>query len=164
MKLDPAMLEREIQSLIAAYPELADDEELRASMVEGSTEAFDVLARCVANEAEAKAMSTALAARMDDLKIRVSRFEKRREAMRDLIFRVMSAADLRKAELPEATLSIRPGTAKVIVSNEDDLPDDFFRVTRSVDKAAIRDALKAGKFVPGAEMSNGEDTLSIRVL
>jgi hypothetical protein len=164
MKLDPAMLEREIQSLIAAYPELADDEDLRASMVEGSTEAFDVLARCVAQEAEAKAMSAALAARMDDIKIRVSRFEKRREAMRDLIFRVMSAADLRKAELPEATLSIRPGTAKVIVSNEDDLPDDFFRVTRSVDKAAIRDALKAGKFVPGAELSNGEPSLSIRVL
>jgi hypothetical protein len=164
MKLDPAMLEREIQSLIAAYPELADDEELRASMVEGSTEAFDVLARCVAQEAEAKAMSTALAARMDDIKIRVSRFEKRREAMRDLIFRVMSAANLRKAELPEATLSIRPGTAKVIVSNEDDLPDDFFRVTRSVDKAAIRDAIKAGKFVPGAELSNGEPSLSIRVL
>ena len=164
MKIDPAVLEHEIQALIAAYPELAEDEELRASMVEGSTEAFDVLARCVAHEAEAKAMSTALAARMDDLKIRVSRFEKRREAMRDLIFRVMNAADLRKAELPEATLSIRPGTAKVIVSSEDELPDDYFRVTRSVDKAAIRDALKAGKFVPGAELSNGEDTLSIRVL
>lgn len=164
MKIDPAILEREIQSLIAAYPELAEDEELRASMVEGSTEAFDVLARCVAHEAEAKAMSTALASRMDDLKIRVSRFEKRRDAMRDLIFRIMSAADLRKAELPEATLSIRPGVAKVIVENEGDLPDDFWRVTRSVDKAAIRDALKAGKFVPGATMSNGEETLSIRVL
>lgn len=164
MQIDPALIEREIQALIAEYPELADDEDLRASMIEGSTEAFDILARCIEHEANAKAMSTALASRMDDLKLRVNRFEKRREAMRDLIFRIMTAANLRKAELAEATISIRPGAPKVVVTAEAELPDDYFRTTRSVDKAAIRDAIKAGKFVPGAELSNGEDTLSIRVL
>ena len=163
-RLDPAIIEQELQSLFAAYPELADDAELRACMVEGSTDAFDVLARCIAQEADAKVMSTALAARMDDLKLRVNRFEKRREAMRDLIFRIMTAADLRKAELPEATISIRPGAPKVVVTAESELPEDYFRTVRSIDKAAIRDAIKAGKFVPGAEMSNSEDTLSIRVL
>ena len=47
---------------------------------------------------------------------------------------------------------------------ESELPEDYFRTVRSIDKAAIRDAIKAGKFVPGAEMSNGEDTLSIWVM
>ena len=47
-RIDLATLEREVASLFEAYPELAEDEDLRAGMLEGSTDVMDVLARLVA--------------------------------------------------------------------------------------------------------------------
>jgi Siphovirus Gp157 len=75
--------------------------------------------------------------------------------------RLMEAADLRKAVLAEATLSIRPAPQAVRLINPDVLPADYFRVKREPDVAGIKAALKAGADVPGAALSNAADTLAI---
>jgi hypothetical protein len=161
--LEAATIEREIADLIDAYPDLADDETLRADMLAGSTNAFELLAVVVERMQEAKSFSEAIKARAKELSERSSRYAKRGDAMRAFAERIMRAADLRKAELPAATLSIRNTPPAVVITDEDDLPEAFWRVSRAPDKSAINDALKAGQFIPGAELSNGGEIISVRV-
>ena len=66
-------------------------------------------------------------------------------------------------ELAEGTVSLRNGPPKVIITNESEIPVDFWRVRREPDKSKIGAALKAHEFVPGAVLSNPEMSLTIRV-
>lgn len=161
-RIDAQIVAREIEALISAYPELAEDDVLRADMVAGETDAAVVLALMLERMREAAMMVDALTARINEIDKRRERFVEREAAMRAGIFRIMQAADLAKMELAEATLSVRPGPPRVHVTDEGELPESFWRIARSPNKSAIRDALKAGQFVPGALMTNGEPTLSVR--
>lgn len=161
--LDATRVTLEIERLLAEYPELAEDEALRADMIEGSTDAFAVLSLIVATMREASAMVAAIKIQADALWSRAERFERREKAMRALAQRIMEAANIRKAELPEATLSIRAVAPSLVITDESALPDWAWRVKREPDKAVIKERMKAGDFVPGAEMSNGGSTLSVRV-
>ena len=70
---------------------------------------------------------------------------------------------LRKLELPTATLSIKAVPAKAEITDEALLPSKFFKAQDpKLDKKAVLDALKAKEDVPGAVLSNGGETLSIR--
>ena len=161
--LDTTRVTLEIERLLAEYPELAEDEALRSDMIEGSTDAFAVLSEIAKAMADAKAMSMAISDNIDALAERAARYDRRGKAMRALAQRIMEAANIRKAELPEATLSIRAVAPSLVITDEASLPDWAWRVKREPDKAVIKERMKAGDFVPGAEMSNGGSTLSVRV-
>lgn len=162
--LDVQLIELELADLIASYPELADDEELRDDMVEGSTAAFDVLDRILTKFREAEADGNAIASRIDNLASRQAASEKRARAMRRLALRLMTAGDLRSVKLPEGTLSRVKGRESVEVTDETSLPEWAFsvKVDRKPSKTAIKNALDAGIAVPGAERVVGDETLQVR--
>lgn len=163
--LDAAQVQHAITNLIAAYPELAEDETLRADMIEGATDAFEVLDRIVSAAQDAAAMQAGIATLIEGYRARKDAAGRREEAMRTLALRIMEAADLRKVTLPRATLSVRPTPPSVRVTDEASIPDRFWKVERKLDKAAIKAALQddSGLPVPGAELSNGGASISIRV-
>lgn len=156
-------LECEMAALMADYPDLKEDEVLRGDMFEGSTNLHDVLSRAVTQAQDAKAMAAAAKARADELKARAAKFERQQEAMRALCQRLMTAADLKKVVLPEATLSRAASPPSVIITDPDAIPQEFQRVKVEADKTAIKAALKAGTSVPGATLSNGGENLIVRV-
>jgi hypothetical protein len=162
-RIDLNIVRAQIAALLAEYPELADDEDLRRDTIEGETDAFELLALVLGDIRDAQAMQTAISERVTELRTRQSRFERREEFSRKLAVRIMDAAALRKAVLPEATLSIRPGAAAVRITAEGFIPAQFWRVKREIDVSAIKSALKAGTEVPGAVLSNGSDNLAILV-
>ena len=159
---DVTVLEREFADLLAAYPELAEDEELRADTIEGETDAHRVLARIVAVERDADSMVRAVAERQRDLAARKARHERKKEAMRVLLLRLLKAAGLPKVTLPEATVSIGKGRDSVEIIDADALPDDYVRVDRIPDKKAILEKLAANENVPGASLKAGGETLTVR--
>jgi len=163
LAIDVANLEAALTDLVAAFPELADDEDLRRDTIEGETDAFSLLARLVNQEREANSMAAAIKARIDDLSARKQRAERRKEAMRSLMFKVMKAGSLPKVQLPEATLSIGKKAAAVEIVDESALPKWAVRVSYSPDKAAIKERLAAGKKVKGARMGEVGEQLSVRV-
>src|SRR3989304_4693464 len=123
MRLDPSIIRQQISNLLTSYPELAEDEQLRADMIEGETDAQAFLTKIVRKIEDAEALCEGTAARIKELSERKARFERRQEALRDLAHKIMSAADLRKIELAIATLSIRTVPPKVIIIDEAALPD-----------------------------------------
>lgn len=163
MRVSPQMIEQEIANLVLRYPELESDEQLRADMIEGETGAFEFLSMIVRTIGETNALASGTAEYAKELGERKARLERRIEALRSLAFSIMQKAELRKAELPEATLSLRNGTPKVVIVDETAIPEDCTKVIRSPDKTAIKDKLTRGEEVAGAHLSNGEPSLSIRV-
>lgn len=158
---DVANLEAHIHDLLAAFPELADDAELRSDMLEGETKAFDVLTRLLNIERDADSMAKAVAERMSDLAARKARAERRKDAMRALMLRIMRACDIQKAPLVEATVSITKGRDSVEIVDEEALPDMACKVVRMPDKGRIKELLVEGP-VAGARMKTGEPTLTVR--
>lgn len=163
MRLDPNIIRQQIANLILQNPELEEDETLRADMIEGETDAFEFLRMIERQRQDTAALAGAIASNIAELGLRQERFERREKSLRALIMKIMDAADIRKAELPEATLSIRNGTPKVLITNENDLPDIACKFVRTPDKTKIKQLLATDPFfVAGATMSNAEPTLSIR--
>jgi hypothetical protein len=158
------LLELELQQLLESYPDLADDEDLRADMIEGSTAAYDVLDRILTRYMEAETERSSYEARAERIKSRAAAASKRKDAMRRLALRLMTAGDLRSVKLPEGTLSRVKGRESVEVTDETSLPEWAFsvKVSKLPSKKAIGEALDAGIAVPGAQRVVGDETLQVR--
>lgn len=154
----------QIEALIRDYPDLADDEMLRADMLDGSTNIQEVLTALFHSVDDNKMMVEATTARLQELTERRARFTRRVEFLRELMLQVLQSANLKKLELAEATLSQR-NVAPQIVGEVDPeaLPDDLCRIKREADRTAIREALLANRKLPGLGLSNSPPTLTINV-
>lgn len=160
LRVDADFARAQVSALLAQYPELAADEEVLLSALEGETDFEAVMARLVHAFLDAVAMKEALATRLSNLRERSARFDRQAETFKAMMQRLMDASGLRKLTLPEATLSIRQGSESVNVVDERMLPQGYF--VRTPDKTAIKAALKAGEPLPGVELVTGEPSLSIR--
>jgi Gp157 protein len=163
LDLDLAFALTQIDALVIAYPELAEDEQFRADMVEGATTTHEVSAKIVDRMQDAEAKVDGISGLITEWTARKARFARRAEAMRVLVFRLMDRAGLRKIELPAATLSIRAGVPRVIITDETALPPDCVRIRTEPDRIAIKERMARGEQIPGAEMSNSEPVLSVRI-
>jgi hypothetical protein len=162
-KINPQVVKSEIASLLATYPELADDETFRRDMIEAETDALTICRQLVGEIIEADIMATGVGVMEETLKKRRHRFERGIEARRRMIHSIMNAAALKNVSLPEATLSIRAGTQAVVITDEAAIPESYIKIERSPKRAEIKEALKNGTTVPGAMLSNGAPSLSIRM-
>lgn len=157
-----ALVRQQIDNLLLLYPELAEDEFLRADMVEGSTDAHDFLRMLERRRQEAQCMVDALEDNFTQLRERQMRLERRVEAMRAMMLKVMETAALRKVQLPEATISIHNGKEKLIINDEASVPKEFCYVKYTPNKTAIKELLKAGAPCNWAAIVQGEPGVTIR--
>ena len=69
----------------------------------------------------------------------------------------MVACGINKIECPYFKLSIQKNPSAVNILNEDTIPEQFKEavITWKIDKSAIKDTIKKGEAVPGAELVNG---------
>lgn len=163
IRIPPEVIRVQISNLLLQYADLAEDEVLRADMIEAETNAYEYLDGLVKQIEDAKAMAEGTAERIKELAERKARFERRQEALRELALQIMSVADLRKVERPCATLSIRAIPPKVIITDEAALPDIACKFIRKPDLTRIKELLTDDTGVcAGATMSNGSLGLTIR--
>jgi hypothetical protein len=162
--LDPTFVRAQIELLRISHPGIWDDgdEQLLADMLEAETGLNEFLARVVDVMDDAEEIIDGIEIKLDQRKARKARFEQRYEAMRALAFKLMQQANLKKLVLPTATLSIRAGTPKVIITDEAALPENCIRVKREPDKVMIKELISQGVPIRGAELSNAEPTLAVR--
>lgn len=83
--------------------------------------------------------------------------EKRVAWMKSYLKGSMEHTGITKIECPYFKLTIQKNPGAVNITDETAIPDQFKEqvITWKVSKTAIKDALKAGETVPGAEMING---------
>ena len=161
--IDVAYASRAIDAMLAAYPELMEDEELRADSLEAETPLPELMSRLVRYRQERLALAEGLNGYIKDLTERRDRLAKGGDAFKELMLKLMSAANLPKLVLEEATISISKGRETVSITDIDALPQGTFKLIRQPDKAAIKAQIDAGEDVPGAAIVHGENSLTVRV-
>jgi hypothetical protein len=152
-----------LEALKAALAlEIENDPDFLLDLAEGETSLLEILDAML----EADAMDEGLidgaavaAAKMADRK---ERFTKRRAARRVIIEQALVILERNKLERPCATVSMANRAPQVIVTDESALPSQFFKSVPTLDKKALKAALDAGEAVPGATLSNGSASLTIR--
>lgn len=141
---------------------LSDDEDASADAIEGETNLLEAIDGALARLLDLEDHAEAIKARIDDLKARKARFDQQSEMIRAALSTAIGMAGLKKVERPEATLSLRAVAPSVVVIEEADIPSEFFEPQPpKLDKRALLAALKEKRQVPGAELSNGGESLSV---
>lgn len=163
-------LSREIDAAKIIRAQIADlmngedaDPDLIRDMVEGETNIREILTAMIVNEAADLELLAGVKDRAESLKKRKDRIERRIDTRRALMLTAMQMAEIQKHETPDGTLSRRKTPAACIVTEEADIPAKFWEPQPpKLSKRAVLEALKAGEAVPGASLSNGGETISIR--
>lgn len=162
LQVDIAAFKAQWAELLATFPELADDEDLRADVLEGETDAHRLVSVMVRKRREAQALASAGKEIRSEQSERIARFEKQADGYTALIKSLMLAADLPKIVLPEATVSITKARATVEITDENELPQGFVELRRVPKKSEIKAALEAGEEIPGARLGLSEEGLMVR--
>lgn|SRR5574341_2649815 len=162
LRIELDELKRSIDALILQYPELADDEQLRADMFEGETDLNGVLAKLVDMSNEAASMAEAIKLRTADLSARRARYDHKEDALRSMILAIMERAGLSKVTLTEATLSVSHRKPAPVIADETALPEECRKLVWKPDMAIIKAWCEAGNIPDGVAMSNGSTSLTIR--
>ena len=140
-----------------------DDAEMIETAIEGETNLKEAISAAVDRILELDAHEEAITAQIKALSERKERFSHQSERIKAAVHVAMSQAELRKMELPVATISVRAVPPKAEITDEAILPSRFWKPQDpKLDRKAILDALKAKEEVPGATLSNGGETISIR--
>ena len=164
MQLNPVVVRQQIENLKVSYPALLEDDHSWQMSLESETDMAELLTNIVRQIEDAKALVIGTKDRFEELDKRKKRFEHRVEALRELAFKIMHGAEVAKMELPEATLSLRAGTQQLIGDADPaTMPDTLCKISRTLDRAAIKDALKNGATVAGFQLSNSPPSLTIRI-
>lgn len=142
---------------------VGEDEEIWLTCVEGETDLLGAIGAAVDRMDTLNILMGVLEERMIEMKKRKERFEAQCERIRAAVLVAMGHANLRKIEIPQATLSIRAVPPKAEIVDESMIPSRFWKTPDpKLDKKSVLDALKAKENVPGAVLSNGGETISIR--
>lgn len=140
-----------------------DDEDVVRDSIEGETDLHEAIEAAVKRLGDDLAAIEGLEAYTKKLDGRKARLKERVETTREAIANAMELARLPKMETPFATIAQKKVAPKVIITEEADIPSDFFKPQPpKLDKRAVMDALKAKQVVPGAQLSNGGTTISVR--
>jgi hypothetical protein len=162
IQVDIADFKAHVADLLAAYPELVEDEDLRADMIEGETDMVPLVTRLLKRKLDADTMVSAIKQRKADIAERQARYERQSEGFKALIKSMMLAADLDKLTLPDATISVTKARTIVEITDEASLPQGFVEIKRVPKKTEIKKALEAGEEIPGASLGLSEEGLMVR--
>ena len=162
-----ASLHREIEAARALMANMADllgdDAELAADTIEGQTSLHEALGRAVARVLELNGLMNGVVGMIATLQDRGERLEKQRETLRTMIAVGMEVGQIKRLELPAATISLRAVPPKVEITNEAEIPLAFWKPAEpKLDKKALLDALKDKQAIPGATLSTGGASINIR--
>lgn len=161
--------ERDLSKEIAAAKALKsalegfDDETIRDTL-EGETGLHEAIAKVMGLIREDEVLIAGISEIEKSLSSRKSRLEARVERLRGAIEEGMRVGELKKLQLPEATLSLREIQPKVIVQDETQIPAEYFDPQPpKLNKKALNDAvLRDNVLVSGVTLSNKTTSLSIR--
>jgi hypothetical protein len=142
------------EQILFENKELFEDDKTLLDILEGLSDLNEQIAAIVRDAERAKAMAAALKIIIDDNVSRKQRFEAKAERLRSLALWAMQEATLPKVESPDMTISQMPGRAKVIITDDALVPDEFCKIERTPKKNEIAEELKSGRFVGYAAFSN----------
>jgi len=140
------------------------DEVTLSDTLEGITDLYEVVAAVVRSALVDEALADGLKGHIETMQGRLRRLSERADARRQIARDAMLEVDLKKITAPDFTISVRPGTPALVVTEENSIPEPYW-VPRDprLDRMGLLNDLKRGVVVEGATLSNPAPVLSVRV-
>lgn len=140
-----------------------DDDQLLVDMIEGETNAYDLIRDILAWQDERGAFIEANKVARQRLAERNRRFSAQIETGNRALLKIMAAMDVRKLEMPEVTLSIARKAQGIATEGPmETLQPQYTRAKVEPDRASIKAALMKGETLPGWTLDNGGETLRVK--
>jgi hypothetical protein len=155
---------QQLREIYAADPGLADDEEvIRSALADAEIthpevlldRAIDALVWTERREVEADDLRREVIARRD-------RYRARSETIRGVIEELLTELQLKSRRAKWGTANMAAGRPSLVLTDEELVPDQYFRTERTLMRTPLIDDLEQGVVVPGAVLSNARPTLRIR--
>jgi hypothetical protein len=162
MKLAPLyVLAQEHRALAERLCDMDVDEQTMLDTLEGEAGALEAKAISVA--AVARTLDGTAAAIKDaeaSMCARRKALETRAASLRRYLLENMLHAGIKRVECPEFVIAVRDNPPAVEVFDADQIPAEFTYMPDPpaplISKNAIKDAIKAGREVPGARLTQGQ--------
>jgi hypothetical protein len=164
---DIAKVQRDLEAAKVLREQIAElaagDEEFIRDTLEGETDLDGIVRSLLAGIGLDEAMAEGIDAFAKELATRKERLASRAKLKRTLICTALEIAGRKTVETDLGTVTLSAVKPKAIVNEEADIPAEFFKPQPpKLDQAALSAALREGREVPGAVLSNGGFTVRIR--
>ena len=158
-----AKIHRETDAVRSLLGEIgSDDAELVHDMIEGQTGLFEALEYALDEIRHCGAMEAGIAASIEQLNKRKSRFKRRQERLRGVIEQAMVISEIESHTFPCETVTVAKVKPAPIIEDESLIPSEFWKSQPpKLDKVALNSAAK-DRTITGVTMSNGTTSLRIR--
>jgi cation transport regulator ChaB len=141
---------------------LDPEDEALGDTLDGALDLGDQIHKLLQHACEQELFAEALDKRIAEYKARKDRLGRAAKAIRQHVAEAALEAGLKKLPRPDMTVSFsmtKPGVAGE--ADPDQLPDDLVKVKRVLNMAAIKEAVEAGRDVPGFYRTNGRPTVRV---
>lgn len=160
-------LEKEIAAARIIREQVAaltgDDPDFIRDAIEGETSLLEIVGALAAADGEDMALVDGLDTYQKAIADRKARILRRADIRRALIASALEIVELKKLETPAGTISVRAVAPKAIINDESAIPSEYFETPPpKLNKSEVTNALKDGRDIPGATLSNGSITIAIR--
>lgn len=163
---DVAKVQRELEAAKVLREQIADlaqgDEEFIRDTLEGEMDFEGIVGKLLGDIGEDEALAKGIEGYEAELAARKQRIANRAKLKRSLICTALEIAGRKTMELATGTVTLSAVKPKAIVTEEADIPAEFFKPQPpKLDQTALSAALRDGREVPGATLSNGSATIRI---
>lgn len=163
---DVAKVQRELAAAKVLREQIADlaqgDEDFIRDTLEGEMDFEGIVGKLLGEIGEDEALAKGIEGYEAELAARKQRLSNRAKLKRSLICTALEIAGRKTMELDVGTVTLSAVKAKAIVTEEADIPAEFFKPQPpKLDQSALSAALREGREVPGATLSNGGSTIRI---
>jgi hypothetical protein len=148
--------------LLQRWPALAEDEAALDDTLEGASSLPEAIAAVLRSGREDQAVAKALGEQVERMEARKRRLVDRAERKKQLALWALQESGERRVNAPDFIAYLGMSRAKVIITDEDELPPDCVRTKTEPDRKFIGDLLRAGKDVPGASLGNPQPTITVK--
>jgi chromosome segregation ATPase len=142
-------------------PTCGDDEQALIDTLDGCTNKEGAAEAFIKVREEAKSAVSGLKAYKKQIEDAIAAHEARQERAEAFLHELLLATGQEKIKVPLGTVYIQAGREKVEILDESALDYAYFKPV--VDTAKVKDALKRGEPVAGAQMIIGDPIISIRL-
>ena len=153
-------LTAEFEAVLAIALEEDDGEELAGRLAEIDMAIEDKADNYAVIIADLNAQEAKLKTEIDRLTKRRQTLRNNADRMKQSLQQAMETVGKEKMKTDYYSYTIQKNPPKLILDDEEIVPEDYFVTRRELDKALLKDALKAGQEVRGAHL---EQTESLRI-
>lgn len=139
------------------------DEQTLVDTLEGLTDLNEILAAVIREALTDEALAVGLRQRIAAMEERLERFVYRAAKRREIARQIMAETELKRVKAPDLTLTLRPGSPALVVTDERAVPAEYW-VAREprLNRQELLAQLKAGAEIKGAQLSNSPPVLTVR--